>query len=207
MKLYASDRTPFGRKVRIVLAELGLDYERDAAGSGARPISELARLNPALRIPILEDGDRLLSESNLIIEYLLGTYPQRAADASAPALAPALARREHWWDDRQLQGRLDALLDATVILRQMAMSGVEAAQAAYLQRHQQRIAQLLDALERRADPEGFLPGWFSVQDLSLTCALEFGAAMGIFQWRGRPRLEALMARLAQRSSVAATAPT
>ncbi|HKI98884.1 MAG TPA: glutathione S-transferase family protein [bacterium] len=206
MKLHASNRTPYGRKVRIVLAEQGLPYDRDTAGASQKPLAELAGRNPALRVPILEDGGRVLCESNLIIEYLLATYADRAADAPRPLLAPAVARAEHAWADRGLLGVLDALLEAAVNLRQLGMDGVTPTQSPYLQRHQQRIARILDWLEPRAQPEGLIPGWFSVQDVALVSVLQFGEHFDIFAWRGRPRLEALMARLDQRPSVAGTRP-
>ena len=38
MKLYFSNGSPFARKVRVVLAELGLDYETDIL-DGLRPTS------------------------------------------------------------------------------------------------------------------------------------------------------------------------
>lgn len=207
MKLHASDVTPYGRKVRIVLAEQGLDCERDTTGSSQRPTDALAALNPALRVPILEDDGRVLFESNLVIKYLLGTYPgRRAPDAPDPPLAEGLARATHYWDDRSLLAVLDALLEATVNLRQLGLSGVPPAQSAYLQRHQERIARILDWLEPRAEPEGLVPGWFSVQDLSLVSALDFGEGFGVFAWRDRPRLAALHAALSRRPSVAGTRP-
>jgi glutathione S-transferase len=202
LKLHASNVTPYGRKVRIVLAELGLPYDRDEAGAAQRPLEQHAGLNPALRVPILEDGERVLIDSNLIIKYLLGNYAWRVTTgAPTPPLATGLARSQHYWDDRKLLSVLDALLETTVNLRQLGLSGITPAQSTYLQRHQERIAHILDWLEHRADPEGLLPGRFSVQDLSLVCALDFGERFGIFAWRGRPRLEALMARLSERPSV------
>lgn len=206
MKLHSSDVTPYGRKVRIVLAEKGLDYERDTTGSSQRPIDELARLNPALRVPVLEDGERVLFESNLVIKYLLGSYAERTApDAPQPPLAAGLARAEHYWEDRGLLSVLDALLEATVNIRQLGLSGIAPGQSTYLQRHQERIRRMLDWLEPRARPEGLLPGCFSVQDIALVCALDFGAHFDVFDWHGRPRLEALHAKLSRRPSVAATA--
>ena len=204
MKLHASNVTPYGRKVRIVLAELGLGYERDLTGAAQRPTDELARLNPALRVPILEDGGQVLFESTLIIEYLLSRHPGRSADAPAPPLAGALTRPAQHWEDRMLQGVLDALLESTANLRQLALSGIQPEQSSYLQRQQERIRCILDWLEPRADAAGLLPGLFSVQDVTLACALEFGEGFAIFPWRGRPRLEALHARLAARPSVAGT---
>jgi glutathione S-transferase len=204
MKLHASDTTPYGRKVRIVLEEKGLAYERDLRGAAQRPVEEQAALNPVLRVPILEDDGRVLFESNLVIDYLLTRYPGRSAGSPLPPLAPSPARPEHVWEDRMLQGVLDALLESSVNLRQLGMSGVAPEQSSYLQRHQQRIVHILDWLEPRAAPEGLLPGWFSVQDVSLVCALEFGAHFRLFDRGGRPRLEALLQRLAARPSAVAT---
>lgn len=205
MKLHASNVTPYGRKVRIVLAEKGLDYERDLTGSSQRPIDALASLNPALRVPILEDNGQMLFESNLIIKYLLGNYAKHSApDAPKPPLATGLARPQHYWADRKLLAVLDALLETTVNIRQLGLSGIAPEQSTYLQRHQERIGRILDWLEPLAEPDGLLPGWFSVQDLALVCSLDFGEHFGVFAWRGRPRLEALHARLSERPSIAET---
>jgi len=205
MKLHASNVTPYGRKVRIVLAEKGMPFERDQTGSSQRPTDVMATLNPVLRVPILEDNGQVLFESNLIIKYLLGTYAnERAPDAPQPPLATGLARPKHYWEDRKLLGVLDALLETAVNIRQLGLSGITPEQSSYLQRHQERIGHILDWLEPRAAPEGLLPGWFSVQDLSLVCALEFGEHFGVFAWRGRPRLEALHGRLGERPSAAST---
>lgn len=73
MLLYDSQVSGNCYKVRLVLAQLGLDYERqeldviDRANRGEL----LGDLNPALRVPtlLLDDG-RSLAESNAIIWYL-----------------------------------------------------------------------------------------------------------------------------------------
>ncbi len=73
MLLYDSQVSGNCYKVRLVLAQLGLDYERqeidviDRANRG----EFLGDLNPALRVPtlLLDDG-RSLAESNAILWYL-----------------------------------------------------------------------------------------------------------------------------------------
>lgn len=50
-KLLYSDRSPFARKVRIVLAEKGLEYERDLVTGGLRPVDQIKKDNPALQVP------------------------------------------------------------------------------------------------------------------------------------------------------------
>ncbi len=57
-------------KVRFLLAELGLAYERrTVALTRPRPPAFLA-LNPVGGIPVLEDGDLVVSESQAILRYL-----------------------------------------------------------------------------------------------------------------------------------------
>ena len=57
-------------KARIVLAELGLDYEKvDVPMTRPRP-DWLTSFNPLGGVPALRDGDAYLAESNTILRYL-----------------------------------------------------------------------------------------------------------------------------------------
>ena len=75
MKLY---EFAFTRSIRArwVLQELGVDFEPISvnlfAGEGARP--EFLKLNPAAKIPVLVDGDFVLTESAAIVLYLAEKY-------------------------------------------------------------------------------------------------------------------------------------
>ena len=73
MRLYDSGVSGNCYKVRLLLAQLGLDYERvelDVVDRSNRP-DVLGGLNPALRVPtlVLDDG-RALGESNAILWWL-----------------------------------------------------------------------------------------------------------------------------------------
>ena len=57
-------------KVRFLLAELSLDYERSHVPFAAPRPAGYVELNPFGRIPTLVDGDLVLSESNAILRYL-----------------------------------------------------------------------------------------------------------------------------------------
>ena len=205
-KLYYSQGSPFARKVRVVLAEKGLDYEGDETPLG-RPLGELAAINPNLQVPIFDDGELRLFESNLIIDYLLRTYSDTPPDGPQPPLASSMTRPEHHWEDAKILATLETLGISMVNLRQLGLSGVNAEEVGYLQRQHSRIQSSLDWLEERATPEGFAPGLFSIMDLNLLCALVFSEARDdIFPWRGRPGLEAIVARYQERPSVLSTAP-
>src|SRR5690242_7124201 len=73
VKLYDAARCPFCARVRIALAEKGLDYERVEIDLGNRP-AWLYDLNPLGKVPVLDDGF-VLPESAVIMEYLEDEYP------------------------------------------------------------------------------------------------------------------------------------
>ncbi len=203
----ASGMSPYVRKIKIVLNEMGLPFElRKKPGHGQIPTipPEYARLNPAARSPVLQDGDRVVFESNSILEYLLETYPQQPANGEAPQLSATLVRPDHRWEDIALLSTIETILDSSMNLLQLQKSGVVESEVPYLQRETSRIQSCLDWLEARAHPEGFVPGTLSIMDVNLFCALLFGDLNYRFPWRQCATLEAIFNRVVQRSSVRAT---
>jgi glutathione S-transferase len=75
LKLYAFDRSPFGWKVRVVLAEKNVPYEM-IAPENKNEDPAFARLNPFRKTPVLllEDG-RTIYESTIVNEYLEEVHP------------------------------------------------------------------------------------------------------------------------------------
>ena len=202
-KLYHSYLSPYARRVLIVLLEKGLEHEREKH-MFAREFSELASINPCLLLPVFVDGETRLWGSNLIIEYLLKTYPDIAPGSPKPPLASAMTRPDHHFEDARILATLETMTDSIMNLRQMKMSGVEADQVAYLRRQRDRIDLCLDWLDGNATTDGFAPGEFSIMDLNLICALGNVDNHKTFEWRGRLALEAIVARYAERPSVKST---
>jgi glutathione S-transferase len=85
------------RKVAWTLAELGLPFEREDWGMGARDPQTpgYLALNPNAQVPVLIDGDFVLWESNTIIRYLANAYGD---DAFFPKEPHRRARIEQWID-------------------------------------------------------------------------------------------------------------
>lgn len=84
MKLYESSRAPNARRVRMFIAEKGIDLagiervEVDIA-SGANLTAEYRQMNPMGGVPVLElDDGRFLSESVAICRYFEETHPEPA---------------------------------------------------------------------------------------------------------------------------------
>ena len=80
MKLYDAPACPYCARVRIALAEKGLEWETIEIDLSDRP-AWVYDLNPLGRVPILDDSF-VLPESAVIMEYLEERYP-------SPALLPA----------------------------------------------------------------------------------------------------------------------
>jgi glutathione S-transferase len=190
--------------VLIVLTEKQLEHEREKH-TFARDFAELPSINPCLLLPVFMDGDVCLWGSNLINEYLLRRYPHVPPNSPDPRLAETMTRPDHHWEDARVLATLETMTDSIMNLRQMKMSGLEPEQVVYLRRQRDRIDCCLDWLDTRATADGFAPGAFSIMDLNLICALGNVDNQKSFEWRGRPNLEALMARYADRPSVKVTA--
>jgi glutathione S-transferase len=203
VKLWFSDGSPFARKVRIVLAEKGLHYEKDLLNA-LRPQQAHQELHPGLAVPVLQDGDLTLFESNLILDYLLKTYPENSPESPQPQLAPTLTRAARHWEDAKTLAVLDTVANAIVNLKLMRDSGATPETVAYLKRHHARIGSCLDWLEERATPDGFDPGWFCAMDINLICPMAYAEKRGVMKLEGRPKLESIMARFADRPSVIST---
>ena len=74
--LYNAPRCPYVARVRIVLAEKGIDYEVVDVDLDDRP-AWLYEKNPAGRVPVVEEDDgRPLAESAVIMEFLEERYPE-----------------------------------------------------------------------------------------------------------------------------------
>ena len=84
MTLYSRAVDPRCHRVRIVLAEKGLDahvVETDPA----RPPEDLIDLNPYQTVPTLVDRDLVVYEPGIICEYLDERFPHPSLASTEPA--------------------------------------------------------------------------------------------------------------------------
>ena len=88
------------KKVVWTAQELGLEFQRNEAGGqfGLVKTPEYLRLNPNALVPVMEDGDFVLWESNVIVRYLCAKH-------SSGQLYPSDLRErfeaERWMDWQQ----------------------------------------------------------------------------------------------------------
>jgi glutathione S-transferase len=84
--LYHNHMSLCAQKVRVCLAEKGLDWESRhlvlRAGEHQQPWYR--KLNRRAVVPTLVDGDKVIPESNVILEYLDETYPHSPLSPKHP---------------------------------------------------------------------------------------------------------------------------
>ncbi len=199
MKLHWSPRSPFVRKVMVVVHELGLADRiacvRTVAAS-TKPHAALMQDNPLSKIPtlVLDDGT-VIYDSPVICEYLDGL-------GGAPKLHPAEPKARLVALRRQALG--DGFLDMLVLLRDERMranpSDVHKASAAV------RKAAVLKSLEQEAEALAATP--LSIGHVAIGCALSYlDFRYADEDWRkDHPRIARWHATFAARPSVRATEP-
>ncbi|MDP6720551.1 MAG: glutathione S-transferase family protein [Pirellulaceae bacterium] len=197
-KLIYGPGSPFARTVRIVLAEKGLDFE---------PIQRPPEPDesPTLQVPTLVDGELVLWDSDVILEYLMRTYPNSPASPGEKPFVEFMVRSEMEWHDRLTLATLQTLGTNIAVVVQIDRTGVTFEDNIFLSRCAERISHILDWCEERLIglDDGFYPGVVSIPDVRLACWLGFiDIRFPRLDWHGtsRPKIEALLQRLQGRQS-------
>jgi glutathione S-transferase len=194
--------SPFVRKVRVALAEKGLQYRHEQVNPFAPPPG-WREISPLGKIPALRDGERVINDSSVICQYLERRFPK-------PALYPAddgdFARA--LWLEEFADGGLVPLAGPKIFLP-LALRPVitrqepdAAAEAEARKTWDEQVAPLLDYLERQlGDEEFFVGGRLGIADLSLASPFVNLRHAGFAPERGRwPRLRAFLDRMWKRAS-------
>src|SRR5690625_6017416 len=74
MVLYSGTTCPFSQRCRFVLHEKGMDFEIRDIDLYNKP-EDIYVMNPYGEVPILEERDLILYESNIINEYIDERFP------------------------------------------------------------------------------------------------------------------------------------
>jgi glutathione S-transferase len=74
MKIFGANVSPFVRKVLATATHKGIDFEHEVVMPGSDD-PEFRKMSPLGKIPALQDGDLVVSDSSIICEYLEDTLP------------------------------------------------------------------------------------------------------------------------------------
>ena len=203
MEFHFAYGSPTARKVRVYLAEKGVNVIEHVKHRGFLPVEDIAPLNPNLTIPVMFDGDVTMFDSQIMVAYVLDKYP--SVLEADPPLLPTLVRPDHKWRDANLLATLQTLsvsLEHIHCLENFdKMTGDT---VPYLKREHTRVNSILDWLDTQASPEGFAPGSFSLMDIMFIVHIDFSETRAGLEWRGRNNLDRLYAGFADRPSIVQT---
>ncbi len=190
MKLLASLTSPYGRKLRILAAELGLALPLIETSPLDDPAALLSA-NPLGKVPalVLDDGS-VIVDSPVIAAWLLAQVPGQGL---LPTDGPA------HWQGLTTEALSDGILDAAIVLRFNAVQGVTS--GLWLDRQYRAIDRALGVLAGRIGESRF-------GDICVAVACEYlDLRFRQIDWRGaNPDLAALQERLGETPAFVATRP-
>lgn len=157
MKLIGSNPSPFARRVRMWAAQNNVDLalvNLDIFSEQDRPT--LASNNPGRKIPVLIDGDLTLSDSTIILRYLI-------AKAGKTPLS---------WSQEHLLNIINACNDSLVELALSRRSGFDTSDdKLFFNLQNERIAETLSYLNSHLTDEQFIS--CDCLAISLYCLLDW----------------------------------
>lgn len=189
---------PFSRKVRIVLAEKGLDFDLRFEKFWERR-EDFLRLNPAGQVPVYigEDGTSL-AESSAICEFLDEAYPDRPL-VGFDAATRAEARRLVGWFDLKFYGEVTRNLVDEKVLRRFMRMGEPSSDA--IRAGRQNITTHLKYIAYLTDRRTWLAGGdFSLADIAAAAHLSCIDYLGEVPWDDHAGAKDWYARVKSRPS-------
>ena len=194
--------SPFVRKVRVVLAEKGLEYQHEQVNPFTPPAG-WREISPLGKIPAFKDGDRIINDSSVICQYIERRFPK-------PALYPSddyeLARA--LWIEEFMDGGVTPLagprIFAALALRPLLTQKPPTAEDEETARKtfEEDLPPLFDYLEKTlGNEEFFVGGKISIADISVASPLVNMRYAGYAPTRKRwPKLRGFLERMWQRPS-------
>lgn len=187
MQLLGSVTSPFVRRIRLLLEHQKRDYELvpinvyDVADQ-----QRLAKLSPAMRVPVLVDGDQVIWDSLLICEYLEGA----AADLAT----------------KKLLVLINEANDAGVTLFQFQKFGM-GHDSTYAKHSQRRLQTILTYLDQHACFQGQNAADWQTPQMCLYAMLDWLQFREVIDWPAQcPQLVSFFALHGTKPGVAATNP-
>ncbi len=170
MKLHVFPLSPRGFKVLFAAEQLGMPYEFvpvDLTKQSQKGAAFTA-LNPNQRMPVLEDGDFVLWESNAIVQYLASLKPESGM-LPADLKARMTAVKWQFWESAHWDPVCAIFMFENVV---KALFGIGQPDPAELKRGADAMARLAPVLDGQLQKTRYLAGEaLTVADISVGALL------------------------------------
>ncbi len=201
MKLYQFALSPNCQKVVALAHEVGVPLETAAVDlfKGESRAPELLAKNPNGKLPILEDGDFVLWESNAMLGYI-------AAKADRTDLAPTTPREradvERWlaWHNAHFGPAIGKVAFQRVVKK---LGGLGAPDEAIVNQGIEEFTRTASVLEESLGTKEYLCGRLTIADFALATYAALTSSCGLDLQR-YPRAKAWSDRMSARDSLKKT---
>ena len=198
MKLMGVPLSPFVRKVAVIMAVKGLEYEAQPIMPGDAS-KEFRAVSPLGKIPALVDGDFSVADSSAICEYLEEKYPEHSVMPQGAENRARARFLEEICDTRLVEAA--SIIFIEKFLNPM-IYGKEADLERCAQAENELLPPCLDYLESQVPPEGYLFGDFTTADISIVTPILNAAYAGYSVDAARwPKYAAFVDRVTQHPAV------
>lgn len=191
MRLHGTPLSHFTRKIRVLLAELGVDFEFVRASSVLAQEGAAYGDNPLRRVPTLVDGEVTVIDSDHIARYLVAAHDP----------ADRLGVRSERVEDLNRLAVANGVMDNEVVLILAQRTGVDVG-GAYFQKLRGGIEGGLAWLDARVTEDAR----FDWGDVAVVCMWQHLEHYRLVSLEAYGRLAARVARFAGRASVVGTTP-
>jgi glutathione S-transferase len=154
MKLYGSNTSPYVRRLRVWLAAREYEFINLNIFGGDRKL--LKSKNPTLKIPLLEDGEQIIFDSNTIFRYLSQKF-------ATPPLS---------WDEENQLTLINAANDSLIQLLLCERSNLDThSDVMFFKLQRERLNELFQELDRQVAQDKFT-AW-NYPCISLYCLIDW----------------------------------
>ncbi len=185
MKLYDFPGPPSPRRVRIFLAEKGMDIEKVVVNirEGEQFTEEFKAINPHCTIPVLElDDGTTISSIDAINRYIEEIQPEPPLYGRTPKERAEINDWNHYLTVNGFMAVAEAVRNSAERLKGRAITGSRSVEQipALAERGKQRILYFFEDLEKQLEGREFIVGdHYSVVDSGALVVVDFAGAVKI----------------------------
>jgi glutathione S-transferase len=210
MKLFGHDTSPYVRRVRALLHELEVPFERDTHG-WQDPSPDFLRVSPCARVPAMSvqqpAGELVILDSRTIADYLLTHHAPPVTSGTTLPFQPTLVHVAHRYEDENVLTLINAALDGGIQLFMSRIDGTVPANAPILQRQARRIENCLAAVDKvYAGRSSLHDDAFGFIDLALACSVDWFGFREVHDISKYANLASFFEQNRERRSLATTDP-
>ena len=204
MKLYVNVMSPNVRRVRLTAAVLGLSLEEQSVDfrKGEQKQPDFLALNPNGQVPVLVDGEYVLTESRAIMQYLATKKPAAGLLPTDERLRAEVTRWQ-FWDSSHFSPQLGTIAFQRLLKAAFGLGEPEPAKIEEALTNFRRYAAVLN--QHLGSRRYVVGDALTVADLTLASSLMYAQASQV-PLAEFPNVQAWFARISELDAWKKTSP-